>query len=205
LPLKKLFPYALAACFAVGISANSAAGQTEETRPRQLAQATNSLEISPLDSDDPVIISLASPEDINRAKAFTAKSGINPEFKQLITAAIEQRMGTRYLWGGTGPSGYDCSGFVWSTFKSAGIDFERASARALWSRFSAPTPEEKFTFGTLVFFSNLTHIGIVADEKGFYHSSRRHGVIYSLFSDYWMARIDGFRRVPLAVRPDSAD
>jgi len=205
LPFKKLFPYALAACFAVGISSNPATGQTEETRPRQLAQATNTLEISPLDADDPVIISLASPEDINRAKAFIARSGINPEFKQLITAAIEQRMGTRYLWGGTGPSGYDCSGFVWSTFKSAGIDFERASARALWSRFSAPTPEEKFTFGTLVFFSNLTHIGIVADEKGFYHSSRRHGVIYSPFSDYWTARIDGFRRVPLAARPDSAD
>ncbi len=203
--LKKLFPYALAACFAVGVSATSSLGQTEETRPRQLAHATNSLEISPLDADDPVIISLASPEDINRAKAFTAKSGINPEFKQLITAAIEQRMGTRYLWGGTGPSGYDCSGFVWSTFKSAGIDFERASARTLWSRFAAPTAEEKFTFGTLVFFSNLTHIGIVADEKGFYHSSRRHGVIYSPFSDYWMARIDGFRRVPLTARPDSAD
>ena len=203
--LKKLFPYALAACFAVGIPSTSALGQTEETRPRQLAQAINTLEISPLDADEPVIISLASPEDINRAKAFTAKSGINPEFKQLITAAIEQRMGTRYLWGGTGPSGYDCSGFVWSTFKSAGIDFERASARTLWSRFATPTPEEKFTFGTLVFFSNLTHIGIVADEKGFYHSSRRQGVIYSPFSDYWMARIDGFRRVPLATRPDAAD
>ncbi len=203
--LKKLFPYALAACFAVGISANPATGQTEETRPRQLAQATNTLAISPLDADDPVIISLASPEDINRARAFTAKSGINAEFKQLITAAIEQRMGTRYLWGGTGPSGYDCSGFVWSTFKSAGIDFERASARTLWSHFSAPTPEEKFTFGTLVFFSNLTHIGIVADEKGFYHSSRRHGVIYSPFSDYWMARIDGFRRVPPTARPDSVN
>lgn len=201
---KKLFPYALSACFAVGISA-TAAGQTEETRPRQLAQSINTLEISPLDADDPVIISLASAEDINRAKAFTAKTGINPEFKQLITSAIEQRLGTRYLWGGTGPSGYDCSGFVWSTFKSAGIDFERASARTLWSRFSEPTTPEKYTFGTLVFFSNLTHIGIVVDEKGFYHSSRRHGVIYSPFSEYWSSRIDGFRRVPLPVQLTAAD
>ncbi len=202
--LKKLFPYALAACFAVGLSA-TAKGQTEETRPRQLAQSINTLEISPLDADDPVIISLASAEDINRAKAFTAKSGINPEFKQLMTAAIDQRLGTRYLWGGTGPSGYDCSGFVWSTFKSAGIEFERASARTLWSRFLSPTAEEKYTFGTLVFFSNLTHIGIVVDEKGFYHSSRRHGVIYSPFSEYWSSRIDGFRRVPLPVQPTAAD
>ncbi len=115
----------------------------------------------------------------------------------MITAAIDQRLGTRYLWGGTGLTGMDCSGFVWSTFRSAGIEFERASARTLWSRFAAPTAEEKYKFGTLVFFSNLTHIGIVADENGFYHASRRHGVVYSTFSDYWVSRIDGFRRVPL--------
>ena len=203
--LKKLFPYALAACFAVGLSASPIAGQTEEIRPRNVAQSHESLNLSPIDAEDPVIISLASAEDINRAKTFAAKPGLKPEFKQLINSAIEQRLGTRYVWGGTGPSGYDCSGFVWSTFKSAGVDFERASARTLWSRFDAPAPEEKFTFGTLVFFSNLTHIGIVADEHGFYHASRRHGVVYSPFSEYWLARIDGFRRVPLAPTSTAAD
>ena len=197
---KKLFPYALAACFCVGVSASSAFGQTEETRPRQLAQANNSLEITPLDSADPVIISLASAEDINRAKVFAEKAGINSDIKQLMTSAIEQRLGTRYLWGGTSPSGYDCSGFVWSTFKSAGIEFERASARTLWSRFGSPAPDQTYSFGTLVFFSNLTHIGIVADENGFYHASRRHGVIYSPFSEYWRSRIDGFRRVPMPAQ-----
>jgi cell wall-associated NlpC family hydrolase len=202
---KKLFPYALAACFAVGISASQALGQTEETRPRQIAQANDSLNLSPLDAADPVIISLASAEDINRARGFGAKAGINSDIKQMITAAIDQRLGTRYLWGGTSPSGYDCSGFVWSTFKSAGIDFERASARTLWSRFTTPPTDEVYTFGTLVFFSNLAHIGIVADEKGFYHASRRHGVIYSPFSDYWKARIDGFRRVPMPAQSTDAD
>lgn len=205
MPFKKLFPYALAACFAVGIAPSSAFGQTEETRPRQLAQANNSLNISPLDSADPVIISLASAEDINRAKVFADKAGINSDSKQLITAAIDQRLGTRYLWGGTSTSGYDCSGFVWSTFKSAGLEFERASARTLWSRFEAPTAEQAYTFGTLVFFSNLTHIGIVADANGFYHASRRHGVIYSPFSEYWTSRIDGFRRVPAPAQTTSAD
>ena len=53
-------------------------------------------------------------------------------------------------------------------------------------------------FGTLVFFSGLKHVGVVADERGFYHACR-HGVIYSEFNEYWLKRIDGFRRVPLTI------
>ena len=143
-----------------------------------------------------MIISLASAEDINRSRPLGEKSGPTFQFQQLMNAAIEQRLGSPYSWGGTGPSAFDCSGFVWSTFRSVGIEFERASARTLWSRFSAPTPEDQFKYGTLVFFSNLAHVGIVVDEKGFYHASRRKGVIYSPFDKYWTSRIDGFRQVP---------
>ena len=198
--LKTVFPYALALCFAIGITSQSTSAQTEESRPRQLTQATASLNLSPIDAADPVIISLASEEDIRLANATVIKKE-NLPFRQLMTAAIDQRLGARYSWGATGPRAFDCSGFVWATFQAIGIDFERASARTLWSRFAAPTEGEKYTFGTLVFFSNLTHIGIVADENGFYHASRRHGVIYSPFNDYWKTRIDGFRRVPTAAQP----
>ena len=71
------------------------------------------------------------------------------------------------------------------------------NARTLFGMFSAPAPEEQYKFGTLVFFSRLTHVGVVADEHGFYHASRRHGVVYQPFTDYWLKHIDGFRRVPL--------
>jgi cell wall-associated NlpC family hydrolase len=113
-----------------------------------------------------------------------------------LMAAIDQRLGARYRWGAEGPDRFDCSGFVWSIFNATGITFERGSARTLFSRFAPPAPEEQFKFGTLVFFSGLTHVGVVADEHGFYHASRRQGVIYSPFNEYWLKRIDGFRRVP---------
>lgn len=196
--LKKLFPYALAACFAFGMFPVSAAAQTGEARQRPVAQATESLNLSALDAD-PVIISLASEEDINRAKPVTSTGGI-AQFRQLMSAAIDERLGARYSYGATGPSAFDCSGFVWSIFQSAGIDFERGSARTFWARFSAPAPDEKYKFGTLVFFSNLGHVGVVADENGFYHASRHHGVVYSPFNKYWTSRIDGFRRVPVPVQ-----
>jgi cell wall-associated NlpC family hydrolase len=201
-----VFPYALAVCFALGIYPLSAAAQVDKGA-RQLTQANKSLNLSPLDAEDTdaVLVSEASPEDINRAKSFTVKSVVNPQFQQLITAAIDDRLGARYVWGATGPAAFDCSGFVWSTYHAVGIDFERGSARTLWSRFTAPAPEEQYKFGNLVFFSNLAHVGIVADEKGFYHASRHHGVVYSPFNEYWLSRIDGFRKVPPATQSNVVD
>ncbi len=114
-----------------------------------------------------------------------------------LLAAIDERLGARYRWGAEGPDKFDCSGFVWSIYNATGITFERGSARTLFARFAPATPEEQYKFGTLVFFSGLKHVGVVADEHGFYHASRHQGVIYSPFNEYWLKRIDGFRRVPL--------
>jgi len=193
---KRLFPYALAACFTLGMVAQTAIAQTADMRLQQVAKA-NVAAMLPIADDEPIIISLASAEDIKGATVVTSSTG--NRFQRLMSAAIDQRLGARYVWGATGPSAFDCSGFVWSIFQSAGIDFERGSARTLWSRFAAPAPGEQYKFGTLVFFSNLAHVGVVADEHGFYHASRHHGVVYSPFNDYWLARIDGFRQVPVPV------
>lgn len=198
MPFKKLFPYALAACFGLALFPLSAAAQSGETRQRQVTQNTETYNLSALDND-PVIVSLASAEDIHASKPLASKAGRNFQFQQLLASAIEQRLGARYSYGSTGPGAFDCSGFVWSVFQSAGIDFERSSARSLWARFTAPGPEEQYQMGNLVFFSNLAHIGIVADEHGFYHASRSHGVVYSLFNDYWLSRVDGFRKVPMVA------
>jgi serine/threonine protein kinase len=70
---------------------------------------------------------------------------------------------------------------------------KQLGGRAIWSELHPPTDDEKYKFGTLVFFNNLHHVGIVADENGFYHVSMSKGVVYSRFDDYWTKRINGFR------------
>ncbi len=121
-----------------------------------------------------------------------------------IMRGIESRLGIPYLYGSTGPNRYDCSGFVWSVFRDAGIDFVRSSARSLWTTSVPVTGEERYKFGTLVFMNGLGHMGIVADENGFYHASSSKGITYSTFKGYWENRIVGFRRLPLSPAPSFA-
>ena len=77
----------------------------------------------------------------------------------------------------------------------AGIGFTRASARSLWSQSVPVEGNDRFKFGTLVFLNGLGHMGIVADENGFYHASSSKGITYSPFKGYWGSRIVGFRKL----------
>ena len=112
-----------------------------------------------------------------------------------LDQAIKNRYGIPYRYGSTGPNTYDCSGFVWSAFQEAGINFTRASAASLWNQSEPVDGDERFKFGTLVFLNGLGHMGIVADENGFYHASSSKGITYSPFKGYWAGRIVGFRRL----------
>jgi cell wall-associated NlpC family hydrolase len=117
-----------------------------------------------------------------------------------LDRAIRSRYGIPYRYGSTGPYSYDCSGFVWSAFQEAGINFTRASAASLWSQSEPVEGADRFKYGTLVFMNGLGHVGIVADENGFYHASSSKGITYSPFAGYWANRIVGFRR----LRPEAA-
>ena len=105
-------------------------------------------------------------------KPLTSSASSAGRFERILSSAIEQRLGSPYSWGATGPNVFDCSGFVWSSFQTAGIKFSRASARSLWTTFAPATKAEETQFGTFVFFRGKRHIGIVPDKNGFYHASR---------------------------------
>jgi len=170
----------------------------EEGRPRTVAApvpATNA----------PKLVTTAAPFTAPKAKASEKPIPIIPvvsgRFDQLLLSAIQSHLGSPYHYTGTGPNSFDCSGLVWKSFQEAGLDFTRGPARSYWATFPVATREEETKFGTLVFFSHLRHVGIVVDGQGFYHASRHNGVIYSPFNDYWLSRVDGFRRIPLSMVP----
>ena len=202
--LRKLFPRVTIAFLVLALWSTSAFTQTHPRAisvnddPNQVSCSPDELALlTPVTESKPVWESKPKPT-IDVAPSTTSSSSGFIKFEPLLLTAIDQRLGSRYRWGATGPDRFDCSGFVWSIFQATGINFERASARNLFARFEPAPVEEQFKFGTLVFFSGLKHVGVVADARGFYHASRRHGVIYSEFNEYWLKRIDGFRRVPQA-------
>ena len=195
---KRIFPCVVAACIALTLFAVTVVAQSDNTL-RNITNLTTTV-IEPSGETrletDPIIISRAAPSTLNAGIA----SNSMPRFDNLLLNAIDARLGSRYVWGAAGPHVFDCSGFVWSTFKELGADFYRGSARSYWARFTPAREDEKFKFGTLVFFNNLSHVGIVADEKGFYHASRHKGVVYQEWNKYYLSRVDGFRRVPLPAQ-----
>ncbi len=195
----KLFPRALALCFALCLLAVGALAQTD-TRPRQVAKNFDADGTSRLETDVYLVSEAPAPQP-SRLNLVTPNL---LRFNQSILSAIDARLGAPYVYGATGPRVFDCSGFVWSVFRSAGVNFERGSARGFWAEFETPKPGEEYKFGTLVFFNNLKHVGIVAGPDGFYHASTSHGVTFSPFNDYWSERIVGFRRVPLTTFVASA-
>jgi cell wall-associated NlpC family hydrolase len=190
----KLFPRLFVACCALGLAANVAA-QTNDFDSRPRVVLTNKVTVKPIEKTP---ITYPPTRTENRAPAMSASErSLLGQFNTELLTAIESHLGSSYHFNTTGPDTFDCSGFVWRAFQDVGVNFQRGPARSYWATFAPPPKEEEFKFGTLVFFSDLTHVGIVADEKGFYHSARHGGVVYSPFNDYWLSRIDGFRRVPL--------
>jgi cell wall-associated NlpC family hydrolase len=71
-----------------------------------------------------------------------------------VAAAIsfaEQQLGKPYLWGGTGPDAFDCSGLMMMAYRSVGISIPRTSEEQwTWGPRVAPGHEQP---GDLVFFA----------------------------------------------------
>jgi hypothetical protein len=187
---------------AMASEAHSVAGTNSSGQPSQQPPPPTSTSVaqttqpgaSPEIETDSFVVSEADPASGEIAQPKLLSPGLM-QFNQQIMKAIEKRFGAPSVLDTEGPRP-DSSDFVWSVFQEAGVNFERGSARRLWATFQPVSEDEKYKFGSLVFFNNLKHVGIVANENGFYHASTSQGVTYSPFNEYWTSRITGFRTIP---------
>jgi cell wall-associated NlpC family hydrolase len=113
-----------------------------------------------------------------------------------LTRSAMRFIGTPYVFGGTSPSGFDCSGYVQHVFAMLGISLPRTAD----AQFYAGRPTTGgILAGDLVFFQTYepgpSHVGIYIGAGKFIHSSS-HGVMISRISDdYWASRYLGAKRV----------
>ncbi len=130
-------------------------------------------------------------------KAFE-KTGIsNVDAHQVISQASKYK-GVPYVFGGTTPKGFDCSGYVQYVFKNVKANLPRlADAQALEGVY---INQSQLKPGDLVFFSTYepgaSHVGIYAGNHQFWNATSSRGVMLSsLKEDYWRTRYYGARRV----------
>ena len=77
-----------------------------------------------------------------------------------------------------------------------GILMKRTTARKFYMVLPAVPENEKWDFGTVVFFDNLKHVGIIESPKTFYHAQVSRGTNRSEMNSFWRKKIYGFRRLP---------
>lgn len=116
-----------------------------------------------------------------------------------IIATAKSYLGVPYLWGGTTPAGFDCSGFVQYVFRKHGISLNRTCE----TQYKNGTYISKSNLrpGDLVFFQNtykagISHVGIYIGNNQFIQCSSSRGVVISnLGSSYYVQHYYGARRV----------
>ena len=116
-----------------------------------------------------------------------------------ILAEADKYLGIKYVYGGTTPSGFDCSGFVKYVFANCGITLKRVS-RDQYANNGVSVAREDLQPGDLVFFGSngyVSHVGIYAGGGQMIHSPSTGKVICytSINSNYYLSHYIGAKRV----------
>jgi cell wall-associated NlpC family hydrolase len=104
-----------------------------------------------------------------------------------------QYLGVPYVWGGSSPSGFDCSGLVMYVYAQLGISLPHYTV-AQWNA-TLPVSQSQMQPGDLVFFDGLGHVGIYIGSGQFVDAPHTGAVVrIDNLSGY--SGFDGARRVP---------
>ena len=131
------------------------------------ATAVAALATSPLWPNNPAQLSAVLAAAAAPAPAVAPPAPAAPPIKiapppttgaRALAAALTAK-GTPYVWGGTRPGGFDCSGLMLWSFKKAGLNLPRTAAAQ--SSVGQPVSLANLQPGDLVFFySPVSHVGI---------------------------------------------
>lgn len=126
---------------------------------------------------------------------------------EIVQVAVEQNstsviqtaksyIGTPYVWGGTSPNGFDCSGFIQFVYGQQDKIIPR-TVNEIWN-FSSPVDSP--SIGDLVFFETYqagpSHLGIYLGNGDFIHAGSSSGVsVSNLNESYWETRYLGAKRI----------
>lgn len=117
----------------------------------------------------------------------------------IATMALSYR-GVPYLWGGTTPSGFDCSGLVKYICNSLGIKNVARTSREQFARSGVSVKRDELIPGDLLFFQKngeVHHVGIYIGNNMFVHAPHTGDVvkISSLQDAYYDREYAGAKRV----------
>ncbi|MDO5397108.1 MAG: NlpC/P60 family protein [bacterium] len=100
------------------------------------------------------------------------------EMGQKIVNEASKYLGVPYVWGGTTPSGFDCSGLVQYVLKNLGIDISRVTQTQC--KEGVPVAKGDLQPGDLVFFESngdVHHVGIYIGNGQMLHAPRTGDVV----------------------------
>jgi cell wall-associated NlpC family hydrolase len=118
-----------------------------------------------------------------------------------IVREAQKYKGTRYVYAGDSPKGFDCSGFTWYVYnKVTGMDITRTVKSQ--AKQGKSVSNGSWQAGDILIFRNtagkgLTHCGIYISGDKFIHAeNEKTGVVISTFGDgYYKDHYDGARRL----------
>ncbi|MBS4195818.1 C40 family peptidase [Lederbergia citri] len=127
-----------------------------------------------------------------------ASAAVKKPSASAIVNQGKKYIGVKYVYGGSTPKGFDCSGFTSYTFKQQGMTLPRSAAEQY--KKGTAVSKNNLKPGDLVFFKTsnkaVSHVGIYIGDNKFIHSAGK-GVAITNINDpyYWKSRFVGAKRV----------
>lgn len=126
-----------------------------------------------------------------------SRDGSSALVRRIVQSSLRYQ-GVPYVFGGTSPNGFDCSGFTRYVFAQAGVNLPRAADDQY--EVGQYVSYSRLQSGDLVYFTTYepgaSHVGIYLGNGQFISATSSRGIaIARMDSGYWGDRYLGARRV----------